>query len=141
MAEKKEYEELLEIFGSDLLIDIERTPEDLYQDTKNGRVGIILCMVSKSKALQRLVCVGKFYAESMGHEYRYVRIPKDSLDEFLAVTNVLRNAFMTQQTSPGWFVRVIQKMVIRGGVHGFVHTVLNEARRLETIRLSMSSIL
>ncbi|MHA1684506.1 MAG: hypothetical protein ACTSUE_26445 [Promethearchaeota archaeon] len=139
-AEQREYEELLEIFGSDLLVDIGRTPEDLYQDTKNVRIGVILCMVSKSKALQRLVCVGKFYAESLGHEYQYARIPKDSLDEFLAVINVLKNAFMTQQTSPGWFVRVIQHLVIKGGVHGCVHDVLKPSRKEETIRLSMSSI-
>lgn len=140
IAEQKEYEELLDVFGSDLLIDIGRTPEDLYQDTKNVRIGIIICMISKSKALQRLVRVGKFCAESLGHEYLYARIPKDSLDEFLAVTSVLRNAFMTQQTSPGWFVRVIQHMVIRGGVHGFVNGVLNVARKLETTRLSMNSV-
>lgn len=138
-AEKQEYQELLDIFGSDELIDIGRTPEEIYQDTINIRIGTILCMLSRSKALQRLACVGKFYAESLGHEYRYVRIPKDSLDEFLAVTNILKNAFMTQQTPPGLFVRCIQKMVIRGGVHGFITNVLNVSRELETVRLSVTS--
>jgi len=140
-AERQEYQELLNVFGSDLLIDIKRTPEEVYQDTKNVRIGTILCMISKSKALQRLVCVGKFYAESLGHEYHYIGIPKDSLDEFLAFTNILRNAFMTQQTSPGLFVKCIQKMVVRGGVHGFICDVLGVARKMETIRLSFCSTL
>ncbi len=139
-TEQKEYEELLEAFGSDLCLDIGRLPEDIYQDTKNIRIGTILCMIAKSKALQRLVCVGKFYAESLGHEYKYAVISKDSLEEFLVLTEILRNAFMTQQTSPGDFVKCIQNMVIRGGVHGFVHDVLCTARNLETERLMIETM-
>jgi hypothetical protein len=135
----KEYQELMSVFGSELLIDIGQTPQQVYQDTKNVRIGTILCMVSKSKALQRLACVGKFYAQSLGHEYHYVKIPKESLDEFMAFTNILRNAFMTQQTSPELFVRVVQNLVIRGGVHGCIHKILNVARKQETVRLSLSA--
>ncbi len=137
--EEEEYKELLETFGSDLLIDIGRTPEDLYRDTKNVRIGTIVCMLGRSKAMQRLACVGKFYSESEGYEYAYRRIPKQSLEEFIAFTDRLRHAFMTGQTSPGNFVKSIRWLVRRGGVHEFVHGVLDPARRLETIRLSVSS--
>lgn len=138
--EQKEHDDMLKVFGSDLLIDIKKTPEEIYEETKNIRRSVILCLLVHSEALQRLVCVGKFYAPSLGHKYKYVGIPKESLDEFISFMNQLKSAFMTQQTSSGNFVLCIKMMVVKNGVDGFVNNVLKVARKLETDRLSLNSI-
>ena len=122
--------------GSDLLREIKRTSQNIYQDTLNIRICLVMCLVAECDAMQRLVRLGSFKSlKRFRCDLNYHPIPEASFDEYLHITKILRTVFLNGQMTAKKFAECLCATTV-SGVHKYIKEVVIPARRLEAQRLA-----